>query len=194
MSRHQSTWWRSLPSRVRRPLSIFHDSIFSTERPVKLIIQVSCFNEAGALVTSHDALPREGPDFSKVEWLIINGGSTDNAAALVTQLGADHVVRHQVSRGLAMARSACPRLTPRGARCRPHPGARRGSDRPADRRGRAGRRSLAACGVQLRDNYIRGRRSGAHRCWPLGDPTHRSGRNPMPARPARFFSTCRANS
>jgi len=70
---------------------------------MKLIIQIPCLNEAGTLAIALEALPRSVPGFNKVEWLIIDDGSTDNTAELARQLGADHVVRHPVNRGLAAA-------------------------------------------------------------------------------------------
>lgn len=70
---------------------------------MKLIIQVPCLNESGTLAVAINALPREVPGFDKVEWLVIDDGSTDNTAELAKQLGVDHVVRHPVNRGLATA-------------------------------------------------------------------------------------------
>ena len=70
---------------------------------MKLIIQIPCLNESGTLAIAIGALPREVPGFDKVEWLVIDDGSTDGTAELAKQLGVDHVVRHPVNRGLAMA-------------------------------------------------------------------------------------------
>lgn len=70
---------------------------------MKLIIQIPCLNESGTLAIAIGALPREVPGFDKVEWLVIDDGSTDNTAELARELGVDHVVRHPVNRGLATA-------------------------------------------------------------------------------------------
>lgn len=70
---------------------------------MKLIIQIPCLNEAGTLQIALQALPRQVPGFEQVEWLVIDDGSTDDTAELARQLGADHVVRHPVNRGLAAA-------------------------------------------------------------------------------------------
>ena len=43
------------------------------------------------------------PGFDKVEWLVIDDGSTDDTAELAKRLGVDHVVRHPHNRGLAAA-------------------------------------------------------------------------------------------
>jgi glycosyltransferase involved in cell wall biosynthesis len=70
---------------------------------MKLIIQIPCLNESGTLAIAINALPREVPGFDRVEWLVVDDGSTDNTSELAKQLGVDHVVRHPVNRGLATA-------------------------------------------------------------------------------------------
>lgn len=70
---------------------------------MKLIIQIPCLNESSTLAVALHALPRTVEGFDQVEWLIIDDGSTDDTGELARQLGVDHVVRHQVNRGLATA-------------------------------------------------------------------------------------------
>lgn len=70
---------------------------------MKLIIQIPCLNEAQTLGIALAELPRAIPGFDTVEWLIIDDGSTDGTADVARQLGVDHVIRHQVNRGLAEA-------------------------------------------------------------------------------------------
>ena len=70
---------------------------------MKLIIQIPCLNETGTLAIAINALPREVPGFDRVEWLVIDDGSTDGTAELARELGVHHVVRHPVNRGLAAA-------------------------------------------------------------------------------------------
>jgi glycosyltransferase involved in cell wall biosynthesis len=70
---------------------------------MKLIIQMPCLNESGTLSVAIGTLPREVPGFDKVEWLIVDDGSTDGTAELARSLGVDHVIRHPVNRGLATA-------------------------------------------------------------------------------------------
>jgi glycosyltransferase involved in cell wall biosynthesis len=48
-------------------------------------------------------LPRELPGIARVEWLIVDDGSTDNTADVAIAHGADYVIRHRRNRGLARA-------------------------------------------------------------------------------------------
>lgn len=68
---------------------------------MKLIIQIPCYNEAPTLAITLAALPRQVPGFDKVEWLVIDDGSTDNTAEVARANGADHIVRHTRNQGLA---------------------------------------------------------------------------------------------
>jgi len=71
--------------------------------PVKLIIQIPCFNEEETLPLTVADLPREVPGVDVVEWLVIDDGSTDRTVEVARSLGVDHVVSHQHNRGLAAA-------------------------------------------------------------------------------------------
>lgn len=68
---------------------------------MKLIIQIPCFNEAETLAIALAALPREVPGFDKVEWLIIDDGSTDETTKVARENGVDHIVQHTHNQGLA---------------------------------------------------------------------------------------------
>jgi len=68
-----------------------------------LFIQIPCFNEAGSLPITLQALPRQMAGFDAVKWLIIDDGSTDGTADVARAHGVDHVVRHPRNRGLARA-------------------------------------------------------------------------------------------
>lgn len=70
---------------------------------LKLIIQIPCLNEAETLAIALAALPRDVAGFDRVEWLIIDDGSTDNTVQVARENGVDHVVRHIQNRGLAHA-------------------------------------------------------------------------------------------
>ena len=71
--------------------------------PVKLVIQIPCYNEAESLPVTLAALPRSVPGCAVVEWLVIDDGSSDDTAAVAQRHGVDHVVRHSSNRGLAAA-------------------------------------------------------------------------------------------
>src|SRR5699024_416064 len=83
-----------LPTRTRPP---------GPTAKMKLIIQIPCLNEAETLGIALNDLPRAVPGFDRVEWLIIDDGSTDDTARIARELGVDHVIQHPVNRGLATA-------------------------------------------------------------------------------------------
>ena len=68
---------------------------------MKLIIQVPCYNEAETLAITLQALPREVAGFSKVEWLVIDDGCTDNTVEVARSHGVDHVISFSGNQGLA---------------------------------------------------------------------------------------------
>jgi len=68
---------------------------------MKLIIQIPCFNEAESLPLTLKDLPREVPGFDRVEWLVINDGSTDDTERVARELGVDHLVSFTKNQGLA---------------------------------------------------------------------------------------------
>lgn len=70
---------------------------------MKLIIQIPCYNEAETLPVTLNALPREVPGFSVVEWLVVNDGSRDNTEEIAREYGVDHVVAFTNNQGLARA-------------------------------------------------------------------------------------------
>jgi len=70
---------------------------------VKLIIQIPCFNEVTTLPDTIQALPRQLPGISKIEFLVIDDGSTDGTAEIAQELGVDHIIRLPHHSGLAVA-------------------------------------------------------------------------------------------
>ena len=68
-----------------------------------LIIQIPCLNEEDTLPATLADLPREVDGFDRVEWLIIDDGSTDDTVRIARECGVDHVVSHPANRGLAAA-------------------------------------------------------------------------------------------
>jgi glycosyltransferase involved in cell wall biosynthesis len=71
--------------------------------PMKLIIQIPCFNEEGQLPLTLSRLPREIPGVDAIEWLIIDDGSTDRTVEVAREHGVEHVVRLTNHKGLAAA-------------------------------------------------------------------------------------------
>ena len=71
--------------------------------PLKVIIQIPCFNEEETLPITLAQLPRALPGIDTVEWLIVDDGSTDNTVAVAQICGVDHIVRHAGNLGLARA-------------------------------------------------------------------------------------------
>jgi glycosyltransferase involved in cell wall biosynthesis len=78
-------------------------SAVPSSRPIKLVIQIPCFNEEETLPATIADLPREVPGADVVEWLVIDDGSSDRTAEVARELGVHHVVRHHRNRGLAAA-------------------------------------------------------------------------------------------
>jgi len=70
---------------------------------IKLLIQIPCYNEEETLPVTLSHLPREVRGIDRVEWLVVDDGSTDNTAELARENGVDHIVRFPVRRGLAKA-------------------------------------------------------------------------------------------
>jgi glycosyltransferase involved in cell wall biosynthesis len=68
---------------------------------MKLIIQIPCYNEAETLGIALQHLPREVEGFDKVEWLVINDGSTDDTVKVARESGVDHIVSFTKNQGLA---------------------------------------------------------------------------------------------
>lgn len=69
----------------------------------KLIIQIPCYNEEETLGQALDALPRQIPGVDKVEWLVIDDGSTDRTVEVARSHGVDHVIELRRNGGLARA-------------------------------------------------------------------------------------------
>jgi hypothetical protein len=72
-------------------------------RGVKLVIQIPCLNEEATLPGVLADLPRAVPGFDRVEWLVIDDGSTDRTAEVAREGGVDHLVRLTNNKGLAAA-------------------------------------------------------------------------------------------
>ena len=67
----------------------------------KLVIQITCYNEEQALPVALAALPRNVEGFDKVEWLIVDDGSSDRTVEVARAHGVDHIVELGTHQGLA---------------------------------------------------------------------------------------------
>ena len=70
-------------------------------RPLRLIVQIPCYNEERTLPDVVRGIPRQIDGVDRVEILVIDDGSTDRTVAVARELGVDHVVRHTNNKGLA---------------------------------------------------------------------------------------------
>jgi glycosyltransferase involved in cell wall biosynthesis len=68
---------------------------------MKLVIQIPCFNEEKTLPQTIAALPREVKGFDRVEFLVIDDGSTDRTSQQAVECGVHHLVKFTGNRGLA---------------------------------------------------------------------------------------------
>lgn len=73
---------------------------------MKLIIQIPCYNEEDTLAQTLAELPRALPGVDRVEWLVVNDGSTDRTVEVARTAGVDHIVDLPVNMGLAHAFTA----------------------------------------------------------------------------------------
>jgi glycosyltransferase involved in cell wall biosynthesis len=71
-----------------------------------LVIQIPCFNEEASLPATLSDLPRRMPGFERVEWLVVDDGSTDRTVEVARRHGVDHVVELRPHQGLARAFAA----------------------------------------------------------------------------------------
>jgi glycosyltransferase involved in cell wall biosynthesis len=75
----------------------------NTHKPVTLVIQIPCFNEAQILAQTLADLPKEIPGVDRMFVLVIDDGSVDGSENVALAHGADYVLRQRRNRGLASA-------------------------------------------------------------------------------------------
>lgn len=71
------------------------------ETAMKLIIQIPCLNEEETLEIALNDLPRQIEGIDKIEYLIINDGSSDNTVEIAKNWGVNYVVNFRRNKGLA---------------------------------------------------------------------------------------------
>ncbi len=69
--------------------------------PIKLIIQIPCFNEEHTLPETIGDLPVKIEGIDVIETLIIDDGSTDRTIEVAKELGVNHIIQNTNNRGLA---------------------------------------------------------------------------------------------
>lgn len=98
---------RALEPNRRKALSLEADpidrNIDGNEDAPLLIIQVPCYNEAESLPEVIADLPRALPGVGRIEFLVIDDGSTDDTVAVARRCGVHHIASHSINRGLAAA-------------------------------------------------------------------------------------------
>ncbi len=68
---------------------------------MKLIIQIPCFNEEDTLRQTLDDLPKEIDGVEKIEYLVINDGSSDETTRVAKEWGVNYIVNFTQNKGLA---------------------------------------------------------------------------------------------
>lgn len=71
------------------------------KKPVKLVIQVPCFNEEETLPLVLESMPKKIKGIDSIDILIIDDGSTDRTVEVAKSYGVRHFVRHKKNMGLA---------------------------------------------------------------------------------------------
>lgn len=73
----------------------------NSKTPLKLIIQIPCYNEEQTLPETIGDLPKEIEGIDIIETLIIDDGSTDRTIEVAKELGVNHIIQNTNNRGLA---------------------------------------------------------------------------------------------
>lgn len=71
------------------------------EHPLKLIVQIPCYNEEHTLPETVADIPRAIPGIDVIELLIIDDGSSDQTVQIAQAIGVHHIVRNKRNQGLA---------------------------------------------------------------------------------------------
>jgi glycosyltransferase involved in cell wall biosynthesis len=77
--------------------------IVKRKEDIKVIIQIPCYNEESTLGITLSALPSEIPGVAKVEWMVVDDGSTDRTVDVAKAHGVHHIIKLPRNKGLARA-------------------------------------------------------------------------------------------
>ena len=88
---------------VAQPAGIDPHIAPAPRRPVKLIVQIPCFNEEATLPATLADVPRSIPGIDIIETLVISDGSRDRTVEVARECGVDHIVDLPINKGLAHA-------------------------------------------------------------------------------------------
>jgi glycosyltransferase involved in cell wall biosynthesis len=77
--------------------------MYKVSQPMKVIIQIPCFNEEESLPITLADLPRQLEGVDSIEWLVINDGSIDQTVEVARTNGVHHIISHVKNLGLAQA-------------------------------------------------------------------------------------------
>ena len=72
-------------------------------RPLKLIVQIPCYNEEQTLAEVLRGIPRQIPGVGVVEIQVIDDGSSDGTVEIARQHGVEHILSQKSNKGLARA-------------------------------------------------------------------------------------------
>jgi glycosyltransferase involved in cell wall biosynthesis len=72
-------------------------------KPIRLCIQIPCYNEEFFLLRTLHALPKQIPGVSSIDVVVVDDGSSDQTLQVAEFSGVKHIVRSRTHRGLANA-------------------------------------------------------------------------------------------
>ncbi|MDD3241662.1 MAG: glycosyltransferase family 2 protein [Bacilli bacterium] len=70
---------------------------------MKLIIQIPCYNEEDTIEKTYNDLPKKIEGIDKIEFLLIDDGSSDKTVSIAKKLGFDYIISLDKHLGLAKA-------------------------------------------------------------------------------------------